>query len=396
MNTPRIPRGVWALGVVSLLMDASSELVHSLLPLFLVGTLGASAAMVGLIEGIAESTALFAKVVSGYLSDRQRRRKPWVLAGYGVAALSKVIFPLATSVGLVAAARFADRVGKGIRGAPRDALIADITPPGARGASFGLRQALDSAGAVVGPGLAIIAVIAFAGNIRAALWVAVVPAALCVAMIVFGVEERAAGSAVPRKTIVVADLRNLDRRFVAVCAIAALMTLARFSEAFLVLRAQITGASTAQVPLVMIAMSLAYALFAFPAGKWVDRGGAQASLYVGCATLFAAHVVLARASTLSLAAVGAVLWGLHLAFTQGLFAAWVASVVPAELRGSAFGVFNLACGVALLVASAMAGVLWDRVSPAATFYAGAAMIALAALAIAAMDLRGRGLKYASK
>ncbi len=396
MSTPRIPRGVWALGVVSLLMDASSELVHSLLPLFLVGTLGASAAMVGLIEGIAESTALFAKVVSGYLSDRQRRRKPWVLAGYGLAAFSKLIFPLAASVGLVATARFADRVGKGIRGAPRDALIADITPARARGASFGLRQALDSVGAVIGPGLAIVSVIAFAGNIRAALWVAVVPAALCVAMIVFGVEERAAGKAVARKTIVVADLRNLDRRFVAVCTIAALMTLARFSEAFLVLRAQSTGASTAQVPLVMIAMSLAYALLAFPAGKWVDRGGARASLYVGCAMLFAAHLVLARASTLSVTAVGAVLWGLHLAFTQGLFAAWVASVVPAELRGSAFGVFNLACGVALLVASAMAGVLWDRVSPAATFYAGAALIALAALAIAVMDLRGRGLKFEAK
>jgi MFS family permease len=392
----RIPRGVWVLGFVSLLMDSSSELVHALLPLFLVGTLGASVALVGLIEGIAESTAMFAKVVSGYLSDRQRRRKPWVLAGYGLAAISKFAFPLASSVGLVAAARFADRVGKGIRGAPRDALIADITPSAVRGAAFGLRQALDSAGAVLGPVLAIVAVTAFAGNVRLALWIAVIPAALCVTLIVVGVEDRAAQGATGRKAIVVADLRNLDRRFAIVCGIAALMTLARFSEAFLILRAQSVGAGNSQAPLVMIAMSIAYTLLAFPAGRWVDRGGAKASLYVGCAALFAAHLVLANASTLALVVVGASLWGVHMAFTQGLFAAWVAGVVPAELRGSAFGVFNLASGVALLVASVLAGLLWDRVSPAATFYAGAALIALCAVAVASMDLRGHGLATRAK
>ena len=386
----RIPRGVWVLGFVSLLMDMSSELVHALLPLFLVGTLGASVAVVGLIEGVAESIAMFAKVVSGYLSDRQRRRKPWVIAGYGLAAISKLAFPLAGSVGLVAAARFADRVGKGIRGAPRDALIADITPPAVRGAAFGLRQALDSAGAVLGPVLAIVAVTAFAGNVRLALWIAVIPAALCVALIVVGVEDRAAGGGTARKTIVVTDLRNLDRRFAIVCGIATLMTLARFSEAFLILRAQNVGASNTQAPLVMIAMSIVYTLLAFPAGRWVDRGGRNASLYVGCAVLFAAHIVLARASTLPVVIAGACLWGLHMAFTQGLFAAWVAGVVPDELRGSAFGVFNLASGIALLVASALAGVLWDRVSPAATFYTGAALIALCAVAIVSMNLRGQG------
>lgn len=392
----RIPRGVWVLGFVSLLMDASSELVHSLLPLFLVGTLGASVALVGLIEGVAESTAMFAKVVSGYLSDRQRRRKPWVLAGYGLAALSKIAFPLAGTVGLVAVARFADRVGKGIRGAPRDALIADITPREVRGASFGLRQALDSAGAVIGPVLAIIAVSAFAGNLRLALWIAVIPAALCVALILFGVEDRAARDDTGAKKIVIANLRDLDRHFAAVCAIAALVTLARFSEAFLVLRAQSVGASNLQAPLVMIAMSIVYTLFAFPAGRWVDRGGAKASLYAGCAALFAAHLVLANAATLPATLLGACLWGLHMALTQGLFAAWVASVVPAQLRGSAFGVFNLVCGVALLVASVLAGMLWDRVSPAATFYAGAVLIALCAGAIVAMDLRGHGLTAGPK
>jgi MFS family permease len=355
-----------------------------------VGTLGASVELVGLIEGIAEAIAMFGKVVSGYLSDRQRRRKPWVLAGYGLAALSKLAFPLANTVGLVAAARFADRVGKGIRGAPRDALIADITPQEVRGASFGLRQALDSAGAMLGPVLAIIAVTAFAGNLRMALWIAVIPAALCVALILFGVEDRAAVGETARKTIVVADLRNLDRRFAAVCAIAALMTLARFSEAFLVLRAQSVGATNMQAPLVMVAMSAVYALFAYPAGRWVDRGGATASLYVGCAALFAAHLVLANAATLGVTVLGAGLWGLHMAFTQGLFAAWVAVIVPAELRGSAFGVFNLASGVALLISSVVAGLLWDRVSPAATFYAGALLIAICAAAAAAMNAAGRG------
>ncbi len=387
----RIPRGVWVLGFVSLLMDTSSELVHSLLPLFLVTTLGASVELVGLIEGVAESTAMFAKVVSGYLSDRQQQRKRWVLAGYGLAALSKWVFPLATSVGMVAAARFADRVGKGIRGAPRDALIADITPASVRGASFGLRQALDSVGAVLGPALAVAAVAAFAGNVRMALWIAVIPAVLCVALIAFGVEDRAARTPGARNVIVMADLRRLDRRFTRVCAIAALMTLARFSEAFLILRAQSVGAGAGEAPLVMVAMSAVYALLAFPAGRWVDRGGAKASLYVGCAALCAAHLVLARANTLPLVIGGAALWGAHMAFTQGLFSAWVAGVVPAELRGSAFGVFNLACGVALLVASALAGVLWERVSPSATFYAGAALIALAALAVAVMDMRGQGL-----
>ncbi|MEO8849709.1 MAG: MFS transporter [Casimicrobiaceae bacterium] len=392
----RIPRGVWVLGFVSLLMDASSELVHSLLPLFLVSTLGASVVVVGLIEGVAESTAMFAKVVSGYLSDRQQRRKRWVLAGYGLAALSKLAFPLAASVGVVAAARFADRVGKGIRGAPRDALIADLAPSAMRGASFGLRQALDSVGALFGPILAIVAVGVFAGNVRSALWVAVIPAALCVVLIAFGLEDRAAREPSARKVIVAADVRGLDRRFAAVCAIAALMTLARFSEAFLILRAQSVGASALQAPLVMIAMSLVYALLAFPAGRWVDRGGAKMSLYVGCAALFCAHLVLAMTTTLALTLLGAALWGMHLAFTQGLFSAWVANVVPAQLRGTAFGVFNLACGVALLVASALAGILWERVSPAAAFAAGAVLIALAAVAIAAMDSRGDGVAQEAK
>jgi MFS family permease len=374
----RVPRGVVVLGFVSLLMDASSELVHALLPLFMVTVLGASALVVGLIEGIAEATAMVVKVFSGYLSDLKRRRKPLVLLGYGLGALSKLAFPLAATIGLVAGARFADRVGKGIRGAPRDALIADLTPANTRGASFGLRQALDTVGALVGPLLALGAMAWFAGDFRAAFWVAVIPAALCVLLIALGVEEpdRARdGTVGPR--IALADVRRLDRRFAIVTGIAVLLTLARFSEAFLVLRAQDVGMSLAAVPWVMVAMTLVYALVAFPAGVLADRGHAPRLIAAGLAALVVSDVVLAGASGPLGALAGAALWGLHLALTQGLLSALVAAVAPPALRGTAFGIFNLACGIALFVASALAGLLWDVVGPQATFYAGAAFTLLA-------------------
>jgi MFS family permease len=374
----RVPRGVVVLGFVSLLMDASSELVHSLLPLFMVTVLGASALVVGLIEGIAEATAMVVKVFSGYLSDLTRRRKPLVLLGYGLGALSKLAFPLAATLGFVAGARFVDRVGKGIRGAPRDALIADLTPANARGASFGLRQALDTVGALVGPLLALGAMAWFAGDFRAAFWIAVIPAALCVLLIALGVEEpdRARdGTLGPR--IALADVRLLDRRFALVTGIAVLLTLARFSEAFLVLRAQGVGMALASVPWVMVAMTVVYALVAFPAGVLADHGHAPRLIAAGLAALVASDVVLAGASGPLAALAGAALWGLHLALTQGLLSALVAAVAPPALRGTAFGVFNLACGVALFVASALAGLLWDAIGPQATFYAGAAFTLLA-------------------
>lgn len=374
----RVPRGVVVLGFVSLLMDASSELVHALLPLFMVTVLGASALVVGLIEGIAEATAMVVKVFSGYLSDLTRRRKPLVLLGYGLGALSKLAFPLAATLGFVAGARFVDRVGKGIRGAPRDALIADLTPANARGASFGLRQALDTVGALVGPLLALGAMAWFAGDFRAAFWIAVIPATLCVLLIALGVEEpdRARdGTVGPR--IALADVRRLDRRFAIVTGIAVLLTLARFSEAFLVLRAQDVGMSLAAVPWVMVAMTLVYALVAFPAGVLADRGHAPRLIAAGLAALVVSDVVLAGASGPLGALAGAALWGLHLALTQGLLSALVAAVAPPALRGTAFGIFNLACGIALFVASALAGLLWDVVGPQATFYAGAAFTLLA-------------------
>jgi MFS family permease len=377
-----VPRGVVVLGIVSLLMDASSELVHALLPLFMVTALGASTLAVGIIEGLAEATAMIVKVFSGYVSDATRRRKPLVLFGYGLSAASKLAFPLATTLGWVVGARVVDRIGKGIRGAPRDALIADLAPPDVRGASFGLRQAMDSVGAVAGPLLAVGAMAWFAGDFRDAFWVAVVPAALCVLLIAFGVREPEPSPAgKPAVPIAIADVRRLDRRFVFVTAVAAVLTLARFSEAFLVLKAQHAGMPIGQAPWVMVAMTLVYAAFAFPAGALADRGHAQRLIGLGLAALIASDIVLAHAADAASVLAGAALWGLHLALTQGLLSALVAATAPPDLRGTAFGVFNLVSGIALLVASALAGLLWDVAGPRYTFYAGAVFSAIAWLAL---------------
>ena len=384
-----VPRGVVVLGFVSLLMDASSELVHALLPLFLVATLGVSTFTVGIIEGLAEGTAMIVKVFSGYVSDVTRKRKPLVLLGYGLGAVSKLVFPLANALGWIVGARIVDRIGKGIRGAPRDALIADLTPPQARGASFGLRQALDSVGAIAGPLLAVGAMALFAGDFRAAFWIAVIPAALCVVLIVFGVREPAvADEANKRPRISLTDVRRLDRRFVFVTIVAAVLTLARFSEAFLVLRAHDVGMSLGQAPWVMVAMTVVYAALAFPVGAWADRGHSPRLIGAGLAALVASDLVLAQASSATGVLIGAALWGLHLALTQGLLSALVAAVAPADLRGTAFGVFNLVSGIALILASVLAGLLWDVVGPAWTFYAGAAftLVAWIALIVRRRDL----------
>ena len=379
----RVPGGVWALGFVSLLMDASSELIHALLPLYLVGPLGASMVLVGIIEGVAEAIAMIIKVFSGYWSDVMRHRKPLVLLGYGLSAVTKLVFPLAPSLGLVVAGRFADRVGKGIRGAPRDALVADLTPPQVRGAAFGLRQALDTVGAIAGPLLAVGAIGYFAGNFRAAFWVALVPAALCVLLLVFGVHEPSerARTATASKRVSWRDARRLDHRFYLVTAIASVLTLARFSEAFLVLRGRDVGMGETGAPWVMVTMSIVYAACAYPAGRILDRGYARGLLSGGLIALIASDVALALAhGTLGVLG-GAALWGLHMALTQGLLAALVAATAPADLRGTAFGVFNLASGIALLAASALAGALWQVIGPQATFVAGAAFTLVAWVAL---------------
>ncbi len=381
-----IPRGVWALGFVSLCMDTSSELIHSLLPVFLVSGLGANMTSVGLIEGVAEGTALITRIFSGALSDYLGRRKALTALGYGLGAITKPLFPLAGSVGAVLAARFTDRIGKGIRGAPRDALVADLSPPHLRGASFGLRQALDTIGAFAGPVVALVAMAALGNDIRAVFWIAVLPALLSVAILLVFVEEpdRRPTTGAARIPLRLADVMTLGPAYWAVVTAGAVLTLARFSEAFLVLRASDGGLTLTLVPLVLVIMNIAYAASAYPAGAWSDRSGRRAVLLSGVAVLALADVVLATAFSLRSVMGGVALWGIHMGLTQGLLATMVTDTAPANLRGTAFGVFNLVSGLATLAASAVAGMLWDRFGPQGTFAVGAifSLIALGGLAYA--------------
>ncbi len=377
-----IPSGVWALGFVSLLMDVSSEMIHSLLPLFMVGTLGASALMVGLIEGVAEATALIVKVFSGALSDYLGRRKGLALLGYAMGAFSKPLFAIASGSGMVLAARFVDRIGKGIRGAPRDALIADLAPASIRGAAFGLRQSLDTVGAFAGPLLAVGLMLAWDNDFRAVFWVALIPGLLSVLVLLFGVREpRTAQAQQRRNPITRANLTRMGGRYWWVVFIGAAFMLARFSEAFLVLRAQQAGIALALVPLVMVAMNVVYASSAYPFGKLSDRVSHTALLTAGLLVLLAADLLLALAPTPFTLLAGVALWGVHMGMTQGLLSAMVAESAPADLRGTAFGFFNLVSGIALLVASILAGLLWDTAGAASTFIAGAGFCVLTLLVI---------------
>lgn len=376
----RIPRTVWALGLVSLLMDTSSEIVHALLPLFMTVQLGLSVAMLGLIDGVAEATASITKLFSGYISDRLGRRKPLIIIGYGLAAITKPVFAVAGSAGLVFGARFADRIGKGLRGAPRDALIADVTPPALRGRAFGLRQSLDTVGAFVGPLLAVGLMLILANDMRTIFWVATIPAAVAVLVIIIAVRDvdppEKGGVRVPLR---LADLRGLPTAYWAVVALGAILTLARFSEAFLILKANTEGLPLALTPLVLVVMNLVYAAGAYPAGHFADRVPPARLLAGGIICLIAADLVLAMAPGLVGVTLGLILWGAHMALTQGLLAKLVADHAPAHLRGSAFGMFNLATGIALLFASVIAGVLWDRFGADATFFAGAGFATVALL-----------------
>lgn len=367
-----IPGSVWALGFVSLLMDVSSEMIHSLLPLFMAGVLGASSTAIGLIEGLAESTALIVRVFSGVLSDSFGKRKPLALFGYGLGAFTKPLFAIAANLDTVLAARLLDRVGKGMRGAPRDALIADVTPEAIRGAAFGLRQSLDTVGAFLGPLLGVVLMLLWADDFRAVFWVAVIPGVLAVALLFAGVQEPAqAGRGSRGNPISRANLERLGRPYWWVVAVGAAFTLARFSEAFLVLRAGRSGVPVALVPLVMVAMNVVYAATAYPFGRLADRMSHEKLLALGLAVLIAADLVLASDGGWPTVLAGVLLWGAHMGMTQGLLATMVADTAPEDLRGTAFGVFNLVSGIAMLIASALAGLLWDGLGPAATFYAGA-------------------------
>lgn len=385
-----IPRSIWALGFVSMLMDISSEAIHSLLPVFMVTTLGISVAMVGLIEGLAEATALIVKVFSGALSDYWGKRKPLAVFGYSLGALSKPLFALASSFGFILTARLLDRVGKGIRGAPRDALVADITPPALRGAAFGLRQSLDTVGAFVGPLLAMALMLLWANDFRAVFWLATVPAFLSVAMLIFGVQEPESKSITQRvNPISRVNLARLSTRYWWVVAVGAVFTLARFSEAFLVLRAQQGGLGLAWTPLVLIGMNLVYAAYAYPFGKLADKMSHAKLIVWGLLLLLAADALLAYSNQGLYFWGGIVLWGLHMAMTQGLLATMVADTAPADLRGTAYGVFNLMSGLAMLMASGLAGLLWDQFGASFTFLAGGGFCLLALLLLGISPKAGK-------
>ncbi|MBP6018865.1 MAG: MFS transporter [Burkholderiaceae bacterium] len=397
MTTPakntlqKIPTGIWVLGFVSMLMDISSEMIHSLLPMFMVTTLGASALAVGVIEGLAESTALIVKVFSGALSDYLGKRKGLAVFGYALGALTKPLFALAATIDMVLAARLLDRVGKGVRGAPRDALVADITPPQLRGAAFGLRQALDTMGAFLGPLLAVGLMLLWADNFRAVFWIAVIPGVMAVGLLLFGLREPERLRTSKRSNpIRKENLKRLGSSYWWVVGIGAVFTLARFSEAFLVLRAQQGGIPMALVPLVMVAMNLVYSLSAYPFGKLSDRINHKTLLALGLLVLIAADLVLAASNHWSVVVAGVSLWGIHMGMTQGLLATMVANSAPADLRGTAYGFFNLVSGLAMLLASMLAGLLWDQLGASFTFYAGAVFCLIALLGLAWQPMRKIG------
>jgi len=383
MAIRELPRGVIALGFVSMFMDISSEMIHSLLPIFLVTVLSVSTLSVGIIEGIAEATASITKVFGGAVSDWIGRRKPLVLIGYGMAALTKPLFPLAQGVALVLLARFVDRIGKGVRDAPRDALVADLTPNGQRGAAYGLRQAMDTLGAFTGPGLALALMMLTGDDFRLVFWIAVAPAFVAVALLLFGVREPEAKQApMPRRfPIRRQEMLRLDATYWGLVVFATFLTLARFSEAFLLLRAENVGLAESYIPAVLIVMNVVYAAGAYPFGHLSDRVSRRVLLALGIGFLAFADLILAAATNVWLALAGAAVWGLHMAVTQGLLTTIVADAAPDDLRGTAFGIFNLITGLGLLLASTLAGLLWTAIGPSATFLTGASLSAAAMIGL---------------
>lgn len=383
-----IPNGVWALGFVSLFMDISSEMIHGLLPVFLVTALGASVETVGAIEGIGEATASISKLFSGWFSDKIGKRKVLAIIGYGLGALSKPLFAIAPSAPVVLGARFSDRIGKGIRGAPRDAMIGDLVRTGQRGAAYGLRQALDSAGSFTGPLLAIALMTVLHENFRLIFWLAVIPGGISVLILMIGVREPAVRGSIRRAAIKLSDLNGIGTNYWLVVGLGVVLTLARFSEAFLILRAQNAGLSLALAPVVLVVMNIVYSFSAYPLGKLSDRIDRHRMLALGFATLIAADIVLAAAPDVPVVLAGVALWGLHMGMTQGLLSALVADEAPSHLRATAFGVFNFVSGFALLLASLVAGLLWEQIGPPASFIAGA-MFTAAGLSVMFVTRRVR-------
>ncbi|MTH60034.1 MFS transporter [Paracoccus litorisediminis] len=386
---PHIPATVWMLGIVSLLMDVSSEMINALLPLYLAGGLGASALAIGFIEGLSVAIATATKFLSGILSDLSGRAKPLAVLGYGLGALSRLVFPWAVSLDQIVLAKAMDRVGKGIRSAPRDAIVAAVSPPEIRGASFGLRKSLDTVGGFIGPLVAVAAMILLAGDIQTVFWIAAIPAGLCMIVLVFFVREPAGECSMKRHGFRLADAFRLNRAIWVVIGVASPIMLARFSEAFVLLKALEAGFTPAWVPLSLVIMHAAYGLTAFPVGKLSDRVGTSGLLLWSLGFLIAAHLTLAFAATPWVYVLGTVLWGLHMGFSQGLLGAMIAAVTPEHLRGSAFGTFNLVTGVVVLAGNTLAGWLWHSVGSATPFLTGAGLSLVAMLFIASGQYRAK-------
>ncbi|HDV5710916.1 TPA: MFS transporter [Legionella pneumophila] len=380
-----MPSGILALGFVSMLTDLSSELIFSLLPVFLVSVLGTNALVIGLIEGFAESIALLIRIFSGMYSDYLGKRKTLAIFGYSFSALSKPLFALATNIGMVFLARFLDRIGKGMRGSPRDALIADIAPDNQYGAAYGLRQSLDTVGAIIGPLLALVLMIIWNNNFQAVFWVAVIPGVLSVLVLILFVQEPVKpDSAKPINPIQPKEIKKLSHTYWYVVIIGAIFTLARFSEAFLLLRAYQVGSPITWVPLILVVMYLMYSVSAYPFGKLADTINHGKLLIIGLFILITADLILAFSHSLLFIYIGSCLWGLHMGATQGLLAAMVAGTAPDDLRGTAFGFFNFICGIATLIASLLAGLLWDSFGSVFTFSIGALFCVVCLLGICLM------------
>ena len=373
----KLPRNVWVLGFVSLFMDLSSEIYHALLPAFITLVLGLPATALGAIDGLAEATANFAKLFSGRLSDRSLRRKRWVMAGYGLAALSKPLFPIAASAPAVMIARFADRIGKGIRGSPRDAMVADETPPEIRGRAFGLRQTLDTVGALLAPLVAIALMAWLASNIRAVFWIAVIPAGISFLLSWLALREPEQHLAPLKKSPFFAGFKRLNKETKRLLQVGFLFTLARFSEGFLILKGIDIGLTEAMSPLTLAIFNLAYVALAYPAGVLSDHMAPRSILLAGMGVLITGNVVLAETGSFAGLVVGTTFWGAHMAMTQGIFARMIADSAPEELRATSFGAFWFVTGIASLLASLGAGWLWDRVGASATFFTSAAVAAVA-------------------
>jgi MFS family permease len=367
----------------------SSAMIYGLLPVFMVRVLGISIASVGLIEGIAEAANSLIKFVSGAASDWIGRRKPLVVFGYTLSAVIKTIFPVAGTASAVLAARVIDRLGKGIRDAPRDAFLADFTAKEIRGEGFGLRLALAVAGFVVGPLIAIGLMKLSGDNFRLVFWIALIPAYLSIVVLLLTVKELPLNhDESPRRLpIRRGDIAALPAAFWWVIAIAGLLSLARFSQAFLVLKAFEVGVDAAFVPMVLVVMHLVFSVAAYPFGILADHLDRRLQLGIGTVILVSADVVLASASTIWMTALGAALWGLQLGVTQGLLGATIADVAPDRLRGTAFGVYDVAIGVGTFVASAGAGVLWMAGGSSIAFSVSACVATAAALMLVIQPVR---------